>query len=131
MRLPARGDCWFSKFSQLAAINKGLQDVLLHVEIVVVDGRHGLAEGGKVFHRFVDAVIVDVVACRFCAQDQVIADILLDKAVSIMAADQYIDSLTLIVYSRCARIQFFAMRCKLTVDSAAWIKSHGGMAATD
>ncbi len=43
--------------------------------------------GGKIFHRFVDAVIVDVVACRFCAQDEVIADILLDKAVSIMAAD--------------------------------------------
>jgi hypothetical protein len=33
--------------------------------------------GGKVFDRFVDAVIVDVVACRFCAQDEVIADILL------------------------------------------------------
>jgi hypothetical protein len=77
--LSGRGDCWFSKFLQLAAINKGLQDVLLDVEIVVVDGRPGLAEGGKVVHRFVDAVIVDVVACRFCAQDQVIADILPDK----------------------------------------------------
>ena len=63
--LSGRGDCWFSKFSQLAAINKGLQDVLLHVEIVVVDGRHGLAEGGKVFQRFVDAVIVDVVPLSF------------------------------------------------------------------
>jgi hypothetical protein len=31
------------------------------VEIVVVDGRQGLAEDGKVFDRFVDAVIVDVV----------------------------------------------------------------------
>jgi hypothetical protein len=36
--------------------------------------RHGLAEGGNVFHRFVDALIVDVVACGFCAQDEVIAD---------------------------------------------------------
>ena len=36
--LSGRGDCWFSKFSQLAAIHKGLQDVLLHVEIVAVDG---------------------------------------------------------------------------------------------
>ena len=76
--------------SQLAAINKGLQDVLLHVEIVIVDGRQGLAEDRKVFHRFVDAVIVDVVAGRFCAQDEVIADILLDKAVCIMAADHRI-----------------------------------------
>jgi len=85
--LSGSGDCWFCKLSQLAAIHKGLQDVLLDVEIVVVDSRHGLAESGKVFHRFVDAVIVDVVACRFCAQDEVIADILLDEAVSIMAAD--------------------------------------------
>jgi hypothetical protein len=71
--LSGRGDCWFRKLSELAAINKGLQDVLLHVEIVVVDGRHGLAEDGRVFHRFVDPVIIDIVACRFCAQDEVIA----------------------------------------------------------
>jgi hypothetical protein len=71
--LSGSGDCRLCKFSQLAAVHKGLQDVLLDVEIVVVDGRHGLAEGGKVFHRFVDAVIVDVVACRFCAQAEVIA----------------------------------------------------------
>jgi hypothetical protein len=42
------GDCRFCKFSQLASINKGLQDVLLYVEIGVVDGRHGLAVSGKV-----------------------------------------------------------------------------------
>jgi hypothetical protein len=57
------------------------------VEIVVVDGRQGLAEDGKVFDRFVDAVIVDVVACQFCEQDEMIADILLDKPVSIVAGD--------------------------------------------
>jgi hypothetical protein len=74
--LSGRGDCWFRKLSELAAINKGLQDVLLRVEIIVIDGRHGLAEDGRVFHRFVDPVIVDIVdivACRFCAQDEVIA----------------------------------------------------------
>jgi hypothetical protein len=38
IELEARDDCRFRNFSQLAAINKGLQDVLLHVEIVVVDG---------------------------------------------------------------------------------------------
>jgi hypothetical protein len=40
-----------------------------------------------VFHRFVDAIVVDVVACRFCAEDEVITNVLLDKAVSVMAAD--------------------------------------------
>ncbi len=68
--LSRRRDRGFRELPQLAAVDKGLQDILLHVEIVVVDGRHGLAEGGKVFHRFVDAVIVDVVAGRFCAQDE-------------------------------------------------------------
>ena len=44
MRFPAEVIVGSASFSQLAAINDGLQDVLLHVEIVVVDGRHGLAE---------------------------------------------------------------------------------------
>jgi hypothetical protein len=47
IELEARDDCWFRKFSQLAAINKGLQDVLLHVEIVVVDGRLALRRAGR------------------------------------------------------------------------------------
>ena len=56
-------------------------------EIVVVDRREGLTEHGEIFHRFVDAIVFDVVACRFCAQDEVVANVLLDKAVSVMAAD--------------------------------------------
>jgi hypothetical protein len=46
-----------------------------------------LRRTGEIFHRFVDAVIFDVVARRFGAEDEVIADVLFDEAVSIMAAD--------------------------------------------
>ena len=60
--LSCRRDCRFGEFSQLAAIDKGLQDILLHVEIVVVDRRQGVAQDGEIFHRFVDAVVFDVVA---------------------------------------------------------------------
>jgi hypothetical protein len=41
--LSGRRDRRFGQFSQLAAINKGLQDILLHVEIVVVDRGQSLA----------------------------------------------------------------------------------------
>ena len=41
-----RGERRFGKFSQLAAIDKGFKDILLHIEIVVVDRRHVFAELG-------------------------------------------------------------------------------------
>ena len=41
-----RGDRRFRKLSQLAAIDKGFKDILLHVEIVVVDRRQVFAEVG-------------------------------------------------------------------------------------
>ena len=42
-----RGERRFGKFSQLAAIDKGFKDILLHIEIVVVDRRHVLRSWGK------------------------------------------------------------------------------------
>ena len=41
-----RGDRRFGKFSQLAAIDEGFKDILLHIEIAVVDRRHVFAELG-------------------------------------------------------------------------------------
>ena len=42
---------------------------------------------GKILDGFLDAVVVDVVARCLRAEDEVIADVLLDKAVAVMAAD--------------------------------------------
>ena len=79
-----------SELSQLAAIDGGFQDILLNVEIVVDDPGEGLAESREIFDCFVEAVIVDVIACRFGTEGEVIADILLDKAICVMAADHRI-----------------------------------------
>ena len=46
-----------------------------------------LRRAGRFSHRFVDAVVVDVVARRLGAQDEVIANVLLDEAVAVVAAD--------------------------------------------
>ena len=37
--LSRRGESRFRELSQLAAIDKGFQDILLHVEVVIVDRR--------------------------------------------------------------------------------------------
>ena len=46
-----RQDGGLGQFAQLAAIEKGLKDVLLHVVIVVDHGRHLLANEGEGFPR--------------------------------------------------------------------------------
>ena len=88
--LSGRRDGRFGELAQLTAIDKGLQDVLLNIEIIVVDGRKRVAERGEVLHRLLDAVVIDVVAGSFGAQHQVIADVLLDEAVAVVAADHRI-----------------------------------------
>jgi hypothetical protein len=65
------------------------------------------------FLRFVDAAIVDDVACRRGAE--VIADILLEKAVSIMAADQ-----TGMRFSKQQSLKM-AVRIMLTLRQPIWI----------
>jgi hypothetical protein len=72
---------------QVAAIDEGLHNVLLYVQVVVVDRRQRIAQRGEVLHRLVDAIIVDVVARRLGAQNEVIANVLLDEAVAIVAAN--------------------------------------------
>ena len=74
--LSRRRDRRFCEFSQLAAIDEGLHNVLLYVQVVVVDRRQRIAQRGEVLHRLVDAIVVDVVARRLGAQNEVIANVL-------------------------------------------------------
>ena len=46
--LSRRRDGRFRELSQLAAIDEGLQNVLLHVQVVVVDRRQGIAESREI-----------------------------------------------------------------------------------
>jgi hypothetical protein len=50
MRFPVGRDCRLGEFSQLAAIDEGLEDVLLDIEIIIVDCRERIVEDGKILH---------------------------------------------------------------------------------
>ena len=39
-----------ASFAQLAAIDEGLQNVLLYVQVVVIDRGEGIAENRQIFH---------------------------------------------------------------------------------
>jgi hypothetical protein len=71
------------KLAQLTAVDKGLQDVLLHGEIIVTDAHQLLIGvlGGSL--RFLDPVVGDVVGGRLGTQAEMIAHVLLDEAVPI------------------------------------------------
>ncbi len=81
------GDCRLREYSQLAAVDEGLDNVLLDVQVVVDDRRETGAQVGQVGDGFLDAVVGDVVGRRLGSQDQVIAHVLFDEAVAIVAAD--------------------------------------------
>jgi hypothetical protein len=78
------------QLTQLPSVDKGLQDVLLDGEIIVTDGRQLVSELGQVFDSLLDPIVGDVIGRCFGAQAQAIADILLEKALSIMTTDHWV-----------------------------------------
>ena len=91
--LSRRGDGRLREFSELTTVDEGLQDVLLDIEVIVDDRRKLSAERRKIFDRFVHAVIIDVVAGRLCPQGEVVANVLLDEAVAVMATNNGVGKL--------------------------------------
>jgi hypothetical protein len=79
----------------LAAVDEGLQDVLLDGEIAVDDGRHRRTELRQVLDALGDGEVSDVVGCRFGAQQEMIADVLFDGALKVIAADDGIGQIEL------------------------------------
>ena len=71
-------------------MDKGFQNVLLNIEVVIDDGRELLPQYGKMFDGFVDGVVVDIIGGRFGTQQEVIADVLLDEAMAIVATNHRI-----------------------------------------
>ena len=59
--LPAGGDRWLRKFSRLAAVDEGLEGVLLDTQIIVGDCRQSAAQVGEVGDGFLDAVVGNVI----------------------------------------------------------------------
>jgi hypothetical protein len=75
------------ELSQLAAIDEGLQNVLLHVEVAIEHGIHPGAEGGKMLDGLFHPIVGDIVGRRLGAQQEVIPYVLLDESVAVVAAD--------------------------------------------
>ena len=78
---------WVLPTYAIALGRQGFQDVLLDGEIVVADGRQLVSQLGQVFDSLLDPIVGDVIGRCFGAQAQVIADILLEKALSIMTTN--------------------------------------------
>lgn len=76
-------DRWLGELSELPAIQEGLQNVLLDIQVVVSDRCHPLAELGKILHCLLDAVVGDVVGGGFGAQIQMVSHVLLDKPIAV------------------------------------------------
>src|SRR5215467_13795358 len=76
--------------TQLSAVNKGFQDVLLDIVVVVDYRSQPPPKFGEVLDGFVDAVVVHVVGSWLSAEQNVVAYVLFNKASSVVAADDRI-----------------------------------------
>src|SRR5712691_7996089 len=79
--------CRFGELAYLAAVDERLQDILLDRLVAVRHGRHGLAEFGHGVDGLRDTEVADVVGRGLRAEQQMIADVLFDGAVAVVAAD--------------------------------------------
>lgn len=76
------------KFAELLSVHKGFQNILLHIQIAVEDAVKPLSQLGKILHGLANAVIRrDIVGCRFGAEEEAIADVLLEETFAVVAAD--------------------------------------------
>ena len=86
-------DRGFGKLAQLSAVDEGLQDILLDVEVVVSDRGKPLAQLGQMLDGLFDAVVGHIVGRRFGVKYEPIADVLFDKAITVVAADDRVGEL--------------------------------------
>src|SRR5438876_7547684 len=79
--------------TKFLAVHKGFQDILLHFQIAVDDAVKPHSQFGKILHRLADAVIGrDIVGCRFGAEEEAIADVLLEETFAVVAATNNIST---------------------------------------
>jgi len=77
--------------AQVPAVDEGLEDVLLDGEVAVGDGGHSLPQVRQRVNGLGDAEVPgDVVRGRLGTEPKVVADVLLDGAVPVVAADDRI-----------------------------------------
>ena len=87
-----------AEFAQLAAIDEGFQNVLLNVEVVIDNRGKFSPEFWKMVDSFVDGVVGNVVGGRLSADKEMIADVLVDEAMAIVATDDGIGEIEVLEY---------------------------------
>ena len=75
---------------QLTSVDKAFQNVLLNVKIIVANAGEPVSELWEIFDSLFDPIVGHVIGGRFGAQAQVIADILLNEAVCIVGANDWV-----------------------------------------
>src|SRR5262249_41574882 len=85
-----RGEGGFGKLSELPAINKRFEDILLDIQVIVDDGRHLVTQSGKMLDSLVYTVVGDVVTGRLGTEDNVVTHVLLDEAIAIVTPDTWV-----------------------------------------
>ena len=73
--------------TKLTAVDEGFYDVLLDVQVGVDDGGHLGAQRREMLHGLVDGVVGDVVGGWLGTQQEMVANVLLDEAMPVMAPD--------------------------------------------
>src|SRR4029077_4572595 len=96
--------CGLGQVVELPSVDKAFQDVLLDVKIVVANARELVSELWEVFDGLFDPIVGHVIGRQLGAQTQMIADILLEEAVSIVSAND-----------RVRKIDIFDHRLKLSL----------------
>jgi hypothetical protein len=82
--------------SRGTAVDESFQNVLLDIEVVVGDRLQPLTQFGQVLYGLFNSVIIDIVGRRFSPQKQMIAHVLFNEAVAIMATDHRIGQLDIL-----------------------------------
>src|SRR5215469_9903665 len=76
------------ELTKLLAVHKGFQNILLYLQIAVDDVPESIPQWRKILHGLTAPVIGrSIVGGRRRAQEETIADILLEEALAVVAAD--------------------------------------------
>ena len=110
-----------SQLTQLASVDKGLQDVLLDCEIIVADAGQLISQWRQVFDSLPDPIISHVIGRKLGTQAQVIADILFEKSFSVVATDHWVGKINVFNDGlQLSFVVFLTLRPKITVIFLGW-----------
>jgi hypothetical protein len=71
----------------LSPVNEGLKDVLLNIEVVLIDASQPFTQFREVVDSLADSKPADIVTGNFGTQNPIVSNVLFDRAILVIAAD--------------------------------------------